>query len=142
MADFLKDVMADAIRRAHRYSNPGSNSPLGFSPEEFLGELAVAYDSLVAEEIELQKPRRIPRDIGQKLKNVRLRIQQYRGRPYPEEVFVSDLERLLASGKLYIPDGRRFWLSPSREVTTNITIRVPPVGHEVQYGVIAFRAPE
>ncbi|MFO8009556.1 MAG: hypothetical protein R6U89_01970 [Dehalococcoidia bacterium] len=110
-----------------------------FNAKEFLAEIATAYDDLVALESARQGV-----DMGSSIERTlrdiyrRLTPRNTWRKEYPEAFFAYDIHRLLASDQLYLPDGRRYYLSPSRKSRTNMTI-LDRNGREVQYGVIAFR---
>lgn len=109
-----------------------------FNARQFLRELGAAYDDLVA----LEAARQVVHvsDIERRLKRVYERLtprREWRAQ-YPEAFFTHDLHRLLCSDEQYLADGRRYYLSPSRNSRDNLTI-LDRSGREVQYGVIAFR---
>ncbi len=108
-----------------------------FNARQFLRELAEAYDELVA--LEGAQQGGPLTGIERSLKQVYRRLTPRRWRAqYPEAFYAYDLHRLLSSDELYLPDGRRFYLSPSRDARTNLTI-LDKNEREVQYGVVAFR---
>ncbi len=64
-------------------------------------------------------------------------MRQWRA-DYPEVFFVFDLHRLLQTGEVHEPDGRRIHLAPDRVARNNLLV-LDASGHEIQLGLIAFR---
>ncbi|MBT9134675.1 MAG: hypothetical protein DDT38_01414 [Firmicutes bacterium] len=91
-----------------------------FNSRHFLADLAATYDDLV----ELESARNRP-------------MRQWRA-DYPETFFAFDLHRLLQTGEMHIPDGRRIHLGPVRTARNNLPV-LDSSGREVQLGFIAFR---
>ncbi|MDO8532717.1 MAG: hypothetical protein Q7T26_11255 [Dehalococcoidia bacterium] len=109
-----------------------------FNTRNFLADLEATYDDLVEMESAKNKVRMSGHEMG--LRHIYRRLvpmRQWRT-DYPEVFFVFDLHRLLKSGEIHAPDGRRVHLAPAREARTNLSV-LDPSGREVQFGLIAFR---
>lgn len=68
----------------------------------------------------------------------RLVPMRYWRAEYPEMFFAFDLHRLLQTGEMHAPDGRRIHLAPARAARTNLLV-LDGSGRETQLGLIAFR---
>lgn len=109
-----------------------------FNARHFLADLEAAYDDLVGLESAKSRVRMSGHEVG--LRHIYRRLvpmRQWRT-DYPEVFFTFDLHRLLQSGEVHAPDGRRVHLAPAREVRANLTV-LDSSSREVQLGLIAFR---
>lgn len=109
-----------------------------FNAKELLRELSDAYDDLVALE-KTNQPLRVT-GIDRSLRSIYERLtprREWRNQ-YPEAFFAYDLHRLLGSGELYCSDGRRYFLTPSRNSRMNLSI-MDLNDRVIQYGMISFR---
>ncbi len=109
-----------------------------FNSRHFLADLAATYDDLVELESARNRVQISGHEIG--LRRIYRRLvpmRQWRA-DYPETFFAFDLHRLLQTGEMHIPDGRRIHLGPVRTARNNLPV-LDSSGREVQLGFIAFR---
>ena len=109
-----------------------------FNARHFLVDLAAAYDDLVELESAKNRVDISGHDVGLRRTYRRLvPMRQWRA-DYPEVFFVFDLHRLLQTGEVHEPDGRRIHLVPDRVARNNLPV-LDASGRETQLGLIAFR---
>ena len=109
-----------------------------FNARHFLADLAAAYDDLVELESAKNRVQISGHEVG--LRHIYRRLvpmRQWRA-DYPERFFAFELHRLLQSGEIHAPDGRRVHLAPAREARNNLAV-LDESGREKQLGLIAFR---
>lgn len=109
-----------------------------FNARHFLTDLAAAYDGLVELESARNRVQMSGHEVGLRRTYRRLvPMRQWRA-DYPEVFFAFDLQRLIQTGEIHAPDGRRIHLAPDRVARNNLPV-LGGSGHETQLGLIAFR---
>lgn len=109
-----------------------------FNARYFLADLAAGYNDLVELESARNQVQMSGHEVGLRRIYRRLVPMRYWRAEYPEMFFAFDLHRLLQTGEMHAPDGRRIHLAPARAARTNLLV-LDGSGRETQLGLIAFR---
>ena len=125
-------VLAAQLKKSIERLNAAS-----FDTQRFLQSLAAAYDTEMAKQIARTKI-----DVSEQevlLKDVynTLTPLPRQKRDYPPQLFAFDLHRVLKSGCLNAPDGRKLWLGNVRNIRQAMVI-LDAQGQAQRFGVMKF----
>lgn len=125
-------VLAGHLRKSIDRLNAAS-----FDSQRFLQALAAAYDTEMAKQIAKTKIDVSEQEVLLKdVYNTLTPLPRQR-RDYPAQLFAFDLHRVLKSGWLNAPDGRRLWLGHVRNNRQALVV-LDAQGQPQRFGVIKF----
>lgn len=125
-------VLAAHLKKSIERLNAAS-----FDASRFLQSLAAAYDTEMAKEIVKKKIDVSEQEILLKeIYNVLTPLPRQK-RDYPDQLFAFDLHRVLKSGCMHAPDGRKLWLGNVRNIRQAMVI-LDAQGQAQRFGVIKF----
>jgi len=108
-----------------------------FDAQRFLQSLADAYDTETARQVAKTKIDLSEQEVLLKDVYNTLTPMPHQKRDYPVQRFAFDLHRVLKSGRMNAPDGRRLWLGNVRNRKQALTV-LDAQGQPQRYGVIKF----
>lgn len=125
-------VLAGHLRKGLDRLNAAS-----FDTQRFLQSLAAAYDTETARQVAKTKIDLSEQEVLLKDVYNTLTPMPHQKRDYPAQRFAFDLHRVLKSGQMNAPDGRRLWLGNVRDRKKALTV-LDAQGQPQRYGVIKF----
>ncbi|HOV80480.1 MAG TPA: hypothetical protein PK728_10320 [Bacillota bacterium] len=126
-----------AVLAGHLKKNIDRLNAASFDAQRFLQSLAAAYDTEMAKQIAKTKI-----DVSEQevlLKDIynTLTPLPRQKRDYPVQLFAFDLHRVLKSGRMNAPDGRRLWLGNVRNNRQSLVV-LDAQGQPQRFGVMKF----